>query len=96
MHSRLLAAVCLSAMASFLAVPSESPAQSQLPPPQRSQQPAQPQRGQPLPPPQRSQQPAQPQLQANFVKGKPYRNAAGQRAVYLGGDVNDPNNWREI
>jgi hypothetical protein len=61
MHSRLLAAVCLSAMASFLAVPSESPAQSQLPPPQRSQQPAQPQRGQPLPPPQRSQQPAQPQ-----------------------------------
>lgn len=43
-----------------------------------------------------NEQPAQPQLQANFVKGKPYRNAAGQRAVYLGGDVNDPNNWREI
>lgn len=36
------------------------------------------------------------QPQQKFEKGKPYRNAAGQRAVYLGGDPNDPQNWREI
>jgi hypothetical protein len=45
----------------MIAVPGVSPAQSQLPPPQRSQGQQPQQRGQPLPPPQRSQQPAQPQ-----------------------------------
>jgi hypothetical protein len=67
----------------MIAMPAESPAQSQLPP-QRSQQPAQPQRGQPLPPPQRSQQPAQPQRgqqpapqqQQQAVAPGPYKTVA--------------------
>jgi hypothetical protein len=88
MRFRLLATLCLAAMALSLAtVPSESPAQGQTPPPGGSQQRGQPlpppQRGQPLPPPQRSQSGPPPQQPAQQQSGqhqeqppKPYKAVA--------------------